>query len=361
MTSWTFEGLFLPEGRAGATGIDDRGRWAPAPPDGGERIPGRFLLPGLVDAHCHLTVGSGADGRPRPLTFGEARANLRTAREAGITVVRDLGSPGSMALRLLDEADGVNLIACGRFLAPQDQYFPGLHAPVPADALIEAARAEIAAGARWVKLIGDFPLVGRGPMRPSDAVPAYSAGDVRRLVDAVHGAGARVAAHTTTGFAGDLVRAGVDSIEHGDGMSEADVLALAERGGAWTPTLCASVRETPEEDPDRRRRRLERRERVSHLLGLARTRGLRILAGTDVVGSIAGEVALLVELGLTPEEALSAASTAASDFLGAPGLRPGRPANLVTYDDDPRDDPAILARPAAVFASGRRVTIAQQR
>lgn len=154
------------------------------------------------------------------------------------------------------------------------------------------------------------------------------------------------------------MRAGVDSIEHGDGMSEADVVALAERGGAWTPTLCASIVETPGEDPDRRRRRMERRERMGHLLRLARSRGLRILTGTDVVGSIAREVALLAELGLTPEEALSAASTAAAGFLGAAGLRPGRPANLVSYHDDPRDDPAVLARPAAVFAAGRRISLA---
>ncbi|MGH3241335.1 MAG: amidohydrolase family protein [Spirillospora sp.] len=358
MTSWRIEGLFLPEGRPGAGGIDDQGHWLPAPPDGGEPIPGRFVLPGLVDAHSHLTIGDGgADGWPRPLTFDEARANLTRAHETGVTVIRDLGSPDSMALRLLEEPDSAGLIVCGRFLAPQNRYFPALHTPVSPETLVESARAEIRAGARWVKLIGDFPLVGRGSMRPADAVPTYSVEDVRRLVEDVHRAGARVAAHTTTAFAGDLVRAGVDSVEHGDGMSEADVAALAKRDGAWTPTLCASIVERPGEDPDRRRRRMERRERIGHLLRLARSLNLTILTGTDVVGSMAGEVALLVELGLTPEEALSAASTAASDFLGVPGLRPGRPANLVSYHGDPRDDPEVLARPAAVFVAGRRIPV----
>jgi imidazolonepropionase-like amidohydrolase len=355
MAGWRVEGVFLPEGRAGIGGIDERGRWTETPPDGSEPVPGRFFLPGLVDAHCHLTVGTGADGWPRPLGFGEARANLRAAREAGITVVRDLGSPGSMALRLLEEPDGVGLMACGRFLAPEGQYFPELHEPVPADGLIEAALAEIGAGARWVKLIGDFPLLEARVRRPDDAVPTYSVDDVRKLVRAVHEAGARVAAHTTTGFAGELVGAGVDSIEHGDGMSEADVVTLAGAGGAWTPTLCAVVAPRGGEDAERRARRLARRERMGHRLRVADRLGVRILAGTDVVGSVPAEVALLVELGLAPEKALAAASTAACDFLGVPGLRAGGPANLVAYREDPRDDPEVLARPAAVFAAGRRV------
>jgi imidazolonepropionase-like amidohydrolase len=164
-----------------------------------------------------------------------------------------------------------------------------------------------------------------------------------------------VAAHTTTGFAGELVGAGVDSIEHGDGMSEADVVTLAGAGGAWTPTLCAVVAPRGGEDAERRARRLARRERMGHLLRVADRLGGRILAGTDVVGSVPAEVALLVELGLAPEKALAAASTAACDFLGVPGLRAGGPANLVAYREDPRDDPEVLARPAAVFAAGRRV------
>ncbi len=121
----------VPARRAGGNRRDRRAGALDGHASGwGEPVPGRFFLPGLVDAHCHLTVGSGADGWPRPLSFGEARANLRAAREAGITVVRDLGSPGSMTLRLLEEPGGVGLMACGRFLAPEGQYFPELHSPV---------------------------------------------------------------------------------------------------------------------------------------------------------------------------------------------------------------------------------------
>lgn len=355
MTPWRAEGVFLPGGEHGAGGVDERGRWTSVPPDGAEPLPGRFVLPGLVDAHCHLSVGTAADGDPLPLTADQARTNLTAAHAAGVVVVRDLGSPGSLTLRLLEDEDGAGLLACGRFLAPRDRYFPGLYSPVAAHDLVEAARAEIAAGARWVKLVGDFPPVGRGVLRASDAVPTYPAADVRRLVEAVHQAGARVAAHTTTSHAGELIAAGVDSVEHGDGMTEADVASLAERGGAWTPPLCAVIGPKPGEDADRRRARIRRRERLAHLLRAARAHGLPILTGSDVVGSIAGEVALLVELGLPPAEALAAASTAAAGFLGVPGLEPGLPANLVCYESDPRDDAAVLARPSAVVAAGRRV------
>ncbi|TYB40034.1 amidohydrolase family protein [Actinomadura chibensis] len=357
MPAWRVDGVFLPGGDSGTGGVDGRGRWTPTPPDGAEPLPGRFVLPGLVDAHCHLSVGPGPGGRPRPLTEGQARANLKAARAAGVAVVRDLGGPGGVALRLLADEDGAGLIACGRFLAPRDRYFPGVYTPVASGDLVEAALAEVAAGARWVKLVGDFPPVGRGVLRASDAVPTYPAADVRRLVAAVHGAGARVAAHTTTSHAGELIAAGVDSIEHGDGMSEADVASLAERGGAWTPTLCATVAPpSGGEDAEGRRARLRRRERMAHLLRAARAAGVPILTGTDVVGGIAEEVALLVELGLPPAEALAAASTAAAEFLGVPGgLRPGRPANLVCYAGDPRDDAAVLARPTAVVVAGRRI------
>jgi imidazolonepropionase-like amidohydrolase len=81
---------------------------------------------------------------------------------------------------------------------------------------------------------------------------------------------------------------------------------------------------------------------------------LTIMTGTDVAGSIPREVALLAELGLPPHAALAAASTAARRFRGFGGLQQGEPADLVTYDNDPRDDPAVLDRPAAIFVCGAR-------
>jgi imidazolonepropionase-like amidohydrolase len=229
-----------------------------------------------------------------------------------------------------------------------------LYDPVPDQELVTAALAEIAAGARWVKLVADFPALRPG-QPPSDPFPTYPLAEVNRLVAAVHRAGGRVAAHSTTRFAAELIAAGIDSVEHGTAFDEADVAALAARGAAWTPTLCEAIGPRPGDDPGRSRQKLERRERLSYLLPLAARSGVTIMTGTDVVGSIPREVALLTELGLAPTAALAAASTAARRFLGFAGLADGQPANLVSYHADPRDDPATLGRPAAIVIGGTRI------
>jgi len=272
-------------------------------------------------------------------------------------VIRDTGSPASVTLELLGDPDGGDVFVCGRFLAPPGQYFPALHTPVEAADLVDAALAEVARGARWVKLVADFPVLSAGEPR-REPVPTYPLADVRRLVEAVHAAGARVAAHTTTRRVTELVAAGIDSVEHGPGLVEEDLADLAARGAAWTPTLCALVRAEPDDGPDSadaRRRYAEARERLSYLLPRAVALGVTVMTGTDVVGSVPREVALLVEMGLAPADALAAASTAARRFLGVDDLTEDRPADLVSYDRDPRDDPGVLAHPAAVVRRGRRV------
>jgi imidazolonepropionase-like amidohydrolase len=368
MTTWRVRGVGLPDGVEVDAGVGADGTWTEHPPPDAEPLPGRYVLPGLVDAHCHLSIGRAPEGGPVGLDLAGARANLERARLAGVTGIRDTGSPGSVSLGLLAEpeggpgagapgagAPGSRLVVAGRFLAPAGQYFPALHDPVPADDVIDAALAEVAAGARWVKLLGDFPVLGpSGPPWP-EPTPTYPLDVVARLVEAVHAAGARVAAHTTTPYASQLIAAGIDSVEHGTSLREDDLVQLAARGAAWTVTLGASVGTRPLADPDRERRRQERRERVAHLLGRAVELGVTVLAGSDSVGSIPGEVALLTELGLAPEAALAAVSTVARRFLGFPPLAEGQPADLVSYDDDPREDPAVLARPVAVVLRGTRI------
>ncbi len=239
-----------------------------------------------------------------------------------------------------------------------------------------AALAEIAAGARWVKLVGDSPF-GNGtarpdasghpdgtarsramrirPAQPENATLTYPVADVRRLAEAVHAAGARVAVHTTSGYVQELIDAGADSIEHGYALDEVSLAALAERGGAWTPTLCVALGLGRGRDPQQRRRWQERRERLAYLLPLAVGLGVTVMTGTDVFGTIPQEVDLMTRLGLAPRDALAAATTAARSYLGFGALGDGEPADLISFDDDPRDDPAVLAHPVAVLVRGRRV------
>jgi imidazolonepropionase-like amidohydrolase len=96
-------------------------------------------------------------------------------------------------------------------------------------------------------------------------------------------------------------------------------------------------------------------QQLREVLPAATDLGVTVLTGTDVFGTIAREVALLAEFGLSPTAALAAASTAARRFLGLADLSEGRPADLVTYHADPRDDPQVLARPAAIIVQGTRI------
>ncbi|MET7278419.1 amidohydrolase family protein [Kribbella sp. NPDC005582] len=343
MTTWVFEGTVLPSGDTTRLTI---GTGDPEP------LPGRFAVPGLVDSHCHLTVGADEHG---PRLYGDelAAERLTDLAAAGVSAVRDVGGNRAVTLKLASTADDSRpvVIAAGRFLAPSGRYFPRMHEPVAAEDLLAAVETELADGATWLKLVADFPEVGPdGPIRGSVIAQTYGTDLVAAVVELAHSRGARVAAHCNTEVVSELIRAGVDSIEHGTVIGEADLQRLGARGGAWTPTLCASVGEDPDESADRRSRRLARSEHLGAMLQLAGQYGVQVLAGSDVVGSVAGEVDLLVKHGLTVTQALVAASTGAQEYLGLTGDR-----NLVTYAADPRDHPQILATPASVVLNGTRI------
>src|SRR5262249_22310740 len=176
----------------------------------------------------------------------------------------------------------------------------------------------------------------------------YSGEAIAAMVAAVHAAGGRVAAHVTSVFVAELVRAGVDSVEHGTALDESALRSMAQTGAAWTPTLCA-VLGLPETASEAARQRVaDYRERLRELLPLAHRLGVPILAGTDTVGTLTREVALLAEHGLEPSAALEAATTTGYRFLGEPFDQAGRPTTLVTYQEDPREDLAVLSSPHAV-------------
>jgi imidazolonepropionase-like amidohydrolase len=287
---------------------------------------------------------------------GSATQNVLAAWAAsGVCLVRDTGSPGGSVLQL-DLAAGMPRVqAAGRFLAPAGRYFPVLlPEAAPQERLTELALGELARGGRWVKVIADFPPVTDGmPSGPPELT--YSAEAIKAMVAAVHAAGGRVAAHVHTDAVSDLVRAGVDSIEHGTAIDESALRLMARTGAAWTPTLCA-VLGLPGSASDAARRRVaEYRQRLAELLPLAQRLGVPILAGTDTAGTIAREVALLAGHGLEPAAALRAATTTGYRFLGEPFDQAGQPTTLVTYQDDPRDDLAILSSPSAVIIDGVRI------
>jgi imidazolonepropionase-like amidohydrolase len=341
--AWTFSGAFL-DGFTGDRVVAGTGE--------PEELPGRYALAGLVDAHSHPTVAADEHG---PYLADGAYGVTRLAEyaTAGVTVIRDAGGRSQVTLGFAGTAVAGRPVvtAAGRFLAPPNRYFPRMHSPVAPDELVAAIQAEVAAGAAWVKIIGDFPEWAEGGPVPDSTAATYDLETLRQAVDAAHTAGARVAVHSNLPDSG-LVGIGADSIEHGRALGHSELEALGVRGGAWTPTLCAVLNGRDSSDPVVRGRTGELRDRLRDCLPYAVAHGVRVLAGTDVVGTIADEIALLSQHGLTAGQAIAAAGSAARDFLG---IHPE--GDIVTYDDDPLEDPYVLARPAAVVVRGIRVRL----
>lgn len=324
------------------------------PVSGAETIfDGGWIVPGLVDAHCH--VGLGSHG---PVGIDEAIAQAETERSAGALLLRDCGSPTDT--RILDgHHDLPQIIRAGRHLARPKRYMKDYAVELEdewqlPDAVAEQARR----GDGWVKLVGDWIDRSVG-----DLAPLWSDDVLAAAIAAAHAEGARVTAHV---FGEDalpgLINAGIDCIEHGTGLTEDTVAMMAERGTALVPTLinienfpgfADAATRFPAYATHMRDLYASRRQRI----GAAREAGVPIYAGTDAGGMmahglIASEVEELKGVGMTPTEALGAASWDARKWLGRPVLVDGAPADLLCFADDPRAGAAVLSRPDRVILGG---------
>jgi imidazolonepropionase-like amidohydrolase len=339
------------------------GRLTFTPQDGVEELAsaGGYVLAGLVDCHAHLTLDAGNTGLP--LGSPElVEANRRGYLDAGVLLLRDTGAVSDATLHLPDEDGLPRVQPAGRFLTPPGGYF-GIQQETGAADLVHVATAQVAAGAKWVKIIVDWPRAGGGS--PADLAAGeanYPVEAVRQAVKAVHRAGARVAIHAIARAGIELgVAAGVDSIEHASALDVDLLEGMAAQGIAWTPTAAIGfgwLRNAEAMGDAHAARWLhEWAERFRALLPRARALGIPILAGTDLLppGGVAYEVAALHELGLSPADALAAASTVARAYLGYPALDDGAPADLVFYPADPRDSPELLLRPSLVMLGGQTV------
>jgi imidazolonepropionase-like amidohydrolase len=352
---WHIRAVRLPDGeRAEDWWIEDGRLLDHAIPDTQE-LPGDWVLPGLVDAHAHLTLDFAGTGL-REGSEELIAANLDRHLRAGVLAVRDVGATTGATIGRRGPGEPHVQVA-GRFLAPAGGYYARLHEGVGPEELVAAALAEIRAGATWVKIIADFPGPDGNWFAPRVNYPPEM---VQALTGAVHAAGARVAAHVSGAFVAELVGAGIDSIEHGP-LVDAELLAeMAGRGTAWTPTLttvAGSLDQIAATNTPVGRGAREALARLGKALPLAAQLGVPILAGTDEApaGALAREIAQLRRFGLSPAAALAAASTGARAYLGLPALVAGAPADLVTFASDPRRDPETLARPAAVVRGGARI------
>jgi imidazolonepropionase-like amidohydrolase len=319
-----------------------------------------WVVPGLVDAHCHIGLGPG--GAVEDVT--ELQNQARADTFAGALLVRDAGSP--VDTRLLDgEPDVPRIVRCGRHIARPKRYQPGVAVEVDPEELPAAAAEQAAAGASWVKLVGDWIDRTEG-----DLAPLWPADALKSAVSRAHEAAARVAVHTFGEEAlADLIDAGVDSVEHGTGLTEDLIARLAGQGGALVPTLDTFDNDNIDNIPgiaaSARAKFPTYAARMERLHGTARERvraafeaGVPIYCGTDAGsmvhhGRVADEILALHGAGLPAEAALAAGSWAARHWLGHPGLEEGAPADLVVYDADPRADLSVLRSPARIVLRGR--------
>ncbi len=316
-------------------------------------------LPGLADAHAHLTMTSPDD--IKGITEDQMAANIPVTAWAhvdrGVLLILDKGGGTDLSLTSLDHDEDLRpyVEVAGAIVHPSGGYMPGFGIEVEPDDLVEHVRSAANTRGGWVKLVGDWPRRGRGP------VNNYPLDRLREAVEVVHAAGARVAIHTMAHAASDAVAAGVDSIEHGPFLTEDDVLALASRGGAWVPTIVNMLHFVDELGPDSSGGRLflEGLERMRENLPIAEAAGLTVLAGTDMAvphGEVSVEAARLHEYGLSHRAATAAASIAAYDYVGRDRrLAPGSPADAVFFPEDPFGDVAVLRSPTVVIRRGRVV------
>lgn len=315
---------------------------------------GGWIIPGLVDAHCH--VGLGAHGA---VGIEEAVTQAETERGAGALLLRDCGSPIDTR-PLARHHDLPEIIRAGRHLARPKRYSQGYAIELEDEWQLPQALAEQARrGDGWVKIVGDWIDRSVG-----DLAPLWSDDVVAAAVAAAHAEGARVTAHV---FGEDalpgLIGAGIDCIEHGTGLTDDTVAMMAERGTALVPTLI-NIQNFPEfaaaasKYPAYAAHMRDLFSRCSDRIGAAREAGVAIYAGSDAGGVmphglIAAEVEALKGIGMSPTDALGAACWDARSWLGRPVLADGAPADLLCFADDPRGGAGVLSRPDLVILRGR--------
>ncbi|MFV2017088.1 amidohydrolase family protein [Micromonospora sp. LOL_023] len=320
-------------------------------------VDGGFILPGLVDAHCHIGIARG--GVPIG-SLDDARKLAYADRDAGVLALRDAGSPYPYP-QLDDEPELPRLARAGRHVAPPRRYLRDIGVEVPAERLADAVTEQAKAGNGWVKMVGDWIERSTG-----DLAPAWDADAMTEAIAAAHRAGARVAAHTFDEAAVEiLVRAGVDSVEHGTGLSLDLIDEMARRRTALIPTMIniatfgGIADQAREKFPRYAEHMLALRDGFPEVVRAACDAGVPIFVGTDAGGGIdhgraADEMLTLhTRAGMSAPAVLAAASWSARDWLGFPGLVEGGLADLVAYPADPRTDLRVVRAPQRIILRGR--------
>ncbi|HKX18202.1 MAG TPA: amidohydrolase family protein [bacterium] len=368
--------LLIEDGRIGRITPPGDGVGRPAA-DGGRvyDLGGAYVMPGLIDAHCHITVSGGLvetelahDPRTRVL---RAADNARRTLLAGITTIRDTCGLDDSDVLLRDaiaggHASGPRIVACGRMITMTGGHgwFYGQEVDGP-DAVRRAVRERIKVRTDWVKFMasGGFAEEGEQP-----ASSQLDADELEAGVREAAKAGRKTCAHAHGAPAiKNCLRAGIDSIEHASFLDGEAIDLLRQHDRFIVPTFSIyyKMKETgADHDLPASVVELARRAwdlKVERFLDAYRA-GVRFAAGSDN-GSpaashpdIATELEIFVRIGLSPYEALRAATADAAALLGLDEeigiLQPGRRADLIVLRENPLSDVSAVRRVTGVLKNG---------
>ncbi len=355
---------------------------------------GRTVMPGLIDAHVHLTQDSGlpwyATLRPKysePYAAATGIKNALITARAGFTTVRDAGGPTLASLAMRDAVaegsfPGPRILVAGTPLS-----ISGGHADATVGLAPEMAAAINAAGQNSgvcdtpeacalvvrhtaAKGVDVIKFMATGGVLDDGAIGLeqhFSDAEMKAIVSTAHGVGLKAMAHAH-GARGieAAAAAGVDSIEHGTYLDDRGAKVMKAHGTWLVPTLMAyeGLKLHVGKNfytPNVEAKALETMKIVGRNIAVAQRNGVHIALGTDAAvyphGRNAEELALMVEHGMTPKEALIAATKGGAELLGVDKvtgtLEPGKAADLIAVDGDPQRDPKAVLSVSYVMTQGR--------
>jgi imidazolonepropionase-like amidohydrolase len=340
-------------------------------------VAGQFVVPGMIDTHVHLMMDGRADAETvqgdSEATFAyRASANLENAAEAGVTTIRDLGAPASVAIDAREAVaegtlTGPRVQACGQNITMTGGHghWFGREADGP-DEVRKAAREQMKKGADAVKCMATGGVLTTGA---KVGAPELTPEELGALVDAAAAKGVPTAAHChgTQGIK-NAIAAGIDSVEHGTFMDREAAEMMADAGTYWVPTLSALKGIVENRDagiPEQAMAKAdEATERIADAWEHALDAGVDIAMGTDAGtpfndhADAAHELAYMCEYGLSPEGALEAATVNAADLLGLDDtgmVEQGYRADLLVLPENPRKDVTAWQSPEQVYVGGERL------